>query len=337
MKNAINFFYGINVDNLTRNNDDYCFFYKNKTFIFHRVGDMTIDYNAIYKLNQLLKKQNFPIFDIILNKDNQIITNVQLDKYILMVDNNNINRKYDMVGLISNNIKIDKGNKEINSLIRTNWITMWKNKIDYLENFTNYNISKYCNFNKYINYFIGMAENGICYLNYILNIENYDMSSNLVVSHKRIAVHDVKKMYNPLNLIIDHPSRDIAEFLKSSFFDAKIDMHDLIEKINLKREDIFCLIARLIFPSYFFDLFDNLALDKITEDDILRLIDKTNEYEIFLQKTINLCNQKYNIVEIKWLKKVDYSSTLTTPITSGTSLTNMDSIPSFNVTSIMLQ
>jgi len=337
MKNAINFFYNVNVDNLLKINDNYYFFYKNKKFILHKIEDMTIDYNAVYQLNQILLRDNYPFFRMILNKDSQIITTIQLDKYILMMDNDVNDKQIDLNDLLQTNIKIEKPIKQFNSLKRTNWGILWKTKIDYLENFVNHNINKYCHIQKYINYFIGVAENSIVYLNHILSFENFDMASNQVISHKRININSLKDLYNPLNLIIDHYSRDIAEYMKTSFFCNKIIEYDLLYNIQLSREDVFCIIARLMFPSYFFDVFECLVLDKISEKDILRLIDQANEYEIYLLNIINNLKQKYNIMEIKWLKKVDYSSTLTTPTTSGISLTNIDSIPSFSVTSIMLQ
>ena len=337
MKNAISFFYNINVDNLIRNNDNYYFSYQNQKFIFQKIDDMPIDYSALYKLNQALLRDNYPFFEIVLNKNNQIITTIQTDKYILMIDNNINNKKYSLHDLLQTNIKIQTNTKEFNNLIRTDWKVLWLNKIDYLENFINYNINKYYDIQKYINYFIGMAENGVSYLNYILNSRNFDMSSNLVISHKRVNINSFKDLHNPLNLIIDHFSRDIAEYLKSSFYCDNVNIYDVIDEINLSVEDVSCIIARLLFPSHFFDLFERLAVDKITEKDILRLVDKTNEYEIYLLNIINKLKKKYNIMEINWLKKADYSSTLITPNTSGISLTNIDSIPSFSVTSIMLQ
>jgi hypothetical protein len=337
MKNAINFFYNMNIDNLIRNNDDYYFRYKNKKFVFHKIDDMTIDYSAIYRLNQVLLGKHYPFFRIVLNKNEQIITTIQFDKYILMVDNDINDKIYDFYDLLQTNVKIEKPTKEFNSLIRTNWNVLWIEKIDYLEKFVNHNINKYYDIQKYINYFIGMAENSISYLNYILNTEKFDMSSSLVVSHKRVNINSFKDLYNPLNLVIDHFSRDIAEYLKSAFFHKETDVYDFVDEINLSREDVFCIIARLMFPSHFFDLFERLVLDKMTEKDILRLIDTTHEYEIYLLNIINKFKKRYNILEINWLKKADYSSALTTPRTSGISLTNIDSIPSFSVTSIMLQ
>ena len=338
MKNAIYYFYNISIDDLTKNDEYYYFFCEGRKFILYKVNDMFIDCYDMYQLNQFLIKKSDQFFEIILNKNNQVITTMQNDKYILMVDSNIDDRKFELQDLLRTNIKIEYNPRTKNSLIRKNWIMLWKKKIDYLENFVNYNINKYCDINKYINYFIGMAENSLSYLNYILNVENYDMSSNLVVSHNRININSIKSLYNPLNLIVDHLSRDISEYLKSHFFDVdKKNRYNFLESINLSREENLCIVGRLIFPSYFFDSFESFVSDKITEVDILRLIDKANEYEIYLLNIMKFLKQRYNIIEINWLKKVDYSSTLTTPRTSGTSLTNIDSIPSFNVTSIMLQ
>ena len=80
-----------------------------------------------------------------------------------------------------------------------------------------------------------------------------------------------------------------------------------------------------------------MVMDNKEEKQLFYIIDRVNEYEQYILNIYNILRQKHAIPEISWLKKVDYSSTFTTPNTSGTSFINIDSMPSLSVTSIMLQ
>ena len=227
------------------------------------------------------------------------------------------------------------------SLNRFKWVELWSSKIDYFEIYINHNIHNYNLLNKYANYFIGLGENAINYVNNTINSfkpTNYD---KLVVSHKRINVNtSLKDLYNPIYLVLDHQTRDISEYLKMLFLSSKYkrsDIYSYINEISLSNYGAGLLMARMLFPSFFFDKFELLVENKISERECLKIIDRMNEYEEYIYYIYKVLRNKYDIFEIEWLKKVDYSSTFTTPKTSGTSFISMDSIPSFSVTSIMLQ
>ena len=140
--------------------------------------------------------------------------------------------------------------------------------------------------------------------------------------------------------MIDHPVRDMAEYLKMLFLSESyqsIDLKEILSQIVLSNYGARLFIARMLFPSFFFDSFEMLVDHKLEEKDLIYIINKMNSYEEFILKIYNMLKEKYLLPEIEWLKKVDYSSTLTTPNTSGTSFTSIDSMPSLSVTSIMLQ
>ena len=124
-------------------------------------------------------------------------------------------------------------------------------------------------------------------------------------------------------------------FLSSKY--KRSDIYSYINEISLSNYGAGLLMARMLFPSFFFDKFELLVENKISERECLKIIDRMNEYEEYIYYIYKVLRNKYDIFEIEWLKKVDYSSTFTTPKTSGTSFISMDSIPSFSVTSIMLQ
>ena len=63
--------------------------------------------------------------------------------------------------------------------------------------------------------------------------------------------------------------------------------------------------GRLLYPSYFFDLYDEIINDNLQEDIINRIIIKNKDYEIFLKEIYFYIVNKYNkyIPEIDWLIK----------------------------------
>lgn len=341
MKNLINYFYNISIDNLRLVDDNYYFIYNGNHFILYEIKDFSFDYQPVFELNKILINNNKTYFRIVENINNQIITYNSNKKYILMIDNIQTDKVLDFFDILESNLSVNDNNKVINKLNRTNWVGLWKNKIDYFEIYINHIINKYLYLNKYINYFIGLGECAITYAYNTISDVKPSIYDRLVVSHKRInSNNSFKQLYNPLNLVIDHQSRDIAEYMKMIFFSGEyrnIDIKNYLEQVNLSNYGARLIIARMLFPSFFFDMFEEFIEEKIKEEDIMRKIDLMNDYEEYLLSIYNILKVNYDIQEISWLKKVDYSSTLTTPNTSGTSFINIDSMPSLSVMSIMLQ
>lgn len=341
MKNVINYFYNFNIDNLRMIHNNYYFIYQSRKFVFQEIRTLQFDYQSVYELNKILMNNNESYFQIIINRNNEILTYAFNKKYILMLDNTPKDRNFNFYDLLKTNIIVPDNNKIIDRLNRSNWIYLWGKKIDYFEYFIEHNINKYVYFNKYVNYFIGLGENAILYVKNTMDSFNPSYYDQVVISHSRIDTNSsLKQLYNPLNLVIDHPSRDISEYLKMLFWNhcyKKIDIRKYLNEIKLSNYGARLLMARMLFPSFFFDSFEKLVEDEINENDILHIIDRIEEYEEYLLTVYFNLKLKYVIPEISWLKKVDYSSTLITPSTSGTSFISIDSIPSLSVTSIMLQ
>lgn len=341
MKNVINYYYNFNIDNLRMIGGHYYFVYQNRKFIFQEIKDTQFDYEAIFELNQILVRHHNLFYKIIVNKNNQIITQYANKQYILMIDYSKEDRKFTLPDLLEIDIPVNDENKVINRLNRSNWTNLWQRKIDYFELFIEHNINKYIELNKYMNYFIGIGENAILYAKNTIEDVKPNYYDRPVISHKRIDSDiSIKQLYNPINLVVDHPARDIAEFLKTIFWNhtyQKINLEVELEDLHLSSYGARLVIARMLFPSFFFDAFERLVENKIEQTDIFYIIDRINEYEQYLSTIYHHFKMRYNIPEVGWLKKIDYSSTLTTPNTSGTSFTSIDSTPSFSVTSIMLQ
>ena len=337
MKNFINYFYNLNIDNIRLINNNYYFKYLNKNFVFYQIQDLFFDIDLIMEINDILLHNNREVYQIIMNKEKGIITNVYGKKYILMCENFANDRKFNYYDVADSNLNISV----LNKVSKFDWLSLWQNKTDYFESYINHNISKYPELNVYYNYFIGLSEVASLYLKNTIKNAKPDMHDDFVISHKRIKEStSLKQLYNPVELIIDHSSRDLAEYLKMLFWNGDTQSEDIyayLEKTIHSSYGARILFSRLLFPSFFFDDFENLVNDKIKTIDIINIVDKMQDYEEYVFTIYDKLNKMYSIPSVDWMKKVDYSSTLTTPKTSGISFISIDSMPSLSVTSIMLQ
>ena len=297
MKNIIEFYYNIKVDNISKKNDNYYFDYNGYNFIFTIYDYNTQRLNDNITINNILGRFNFD--KIIFNKENSPFTNYNNTNYILLWKKHDNNLSIYDIGNISN-IRIDI----VDNLLRSNWEVLWGNKIDYFERQISENRNKYPIISESFDYFVGMAENAISYLvNTKMDIkkESTDISA---LSH--INLKD--GLFNPLNIIFDHKARDIAEYIKISFFN---DNYDLFRKLDIYFNNFYyseygirVLLSRVLYPSFYFDLYDEIISNKTKEKELTNIISKTNDYEKFLYDVFLYFNKFYNIPVPEWIKKV---------------------------------
>lgn len=299
MKNALIYNFNIYVDELTKLNDDYYFKFQNTDFVISLYNRNIDEIMSIYKLNIYMLKNNIPTYQIILTKDNNILFMYENSYYILMIIPNLKNRLITFDDIIRFNYIFD--DKDIFKLDKSNWAYYWGNKIDYIEDQCSYLNNKYSFINNSFDYFLGLWENGISYFNY----NNLDSKSIKCICHKRVGLDtDLYYFFNPLNLLIDYKERDYGEFLKSYVYSKNWtinELDDIFDKMNLNREDIMILITRILFPSYYFDLYEDIIIDSKRKDEMLKKINCKNI--ITLLKYIFDKYKFYNIPLIEWIKK----------------------------------
>ena len=130
----------------------------------------------------------------------------------------------------------------------------------------------------------------------------------LVLAHKRVEYPNLRLNFdNPLNLLFDVCERDIGEYLKNLFFynakDALIDLKAYIDVRKPSAYQMGLLFARLLYPSYYFDVHEKVLEDNLDADEVLFYTDKVNEYEQFLKDSYSLMNQYVPLEKIDWLIK----------------------------------
>ena len=63
------------------------------------------------------------------------------------------------------------------------------------------------------------------------------------------------------------------------------------------------LVARILYPSFYFDRYDEIVNEKIQESSILKITSRIDEYEKYLQDVFNYLKKYYNIKDIEWIMK----------------------------------
>ena len=302
MKDFINFYYGIKITNIEKINDYYTFSNNNDIYYLIPFNQDNKRINYYQEFSNLLLKYNIKSHLIIINKDNLYISSIDDVNYILLkiVDKNT-----DISIIDINNYQ----KRILNEHIKPNnnysfWSNLWVIKNDFLENALK-ELKKDKIIDLSFDYYLGLSENAITYYN--LTINNYSNKNNyLTWCHKRVYYPNYSINYlNPVNYIYDYSIRDISEYIKSAFFyDSQIACEELLTYLKINKIDNFnanLLFSRLLYPSYYFDILEKWINKKCESSELLTIINKQKEYEIFLKKTYQILSEYALLFPIDYL------------------------------------
>ncbi len=291
MKNLINYYYNLMVKDFKKIDDYYLFDIDSIKYVFMPFDS---DINNLHKIYSILIKNNKYCHEIIMNKDKSIVTIYSNKQYILLKKNIYLTNFVTLEEIFSYDVIVYENQK-------LNWDKLWKEKIDYYE----YQMSqlgfKYKNLKRSFNYYIGLSEASINLLNYI-DKDNI----NFYICHKRILnKENMDTFLNPLNIIIDNRTRDIAEYFKINYINENISLKKIIEYLDALRLDYnecILLLARLMYPSYYFDVYDKIIQERVNEEKIEFYLKKNVYYETFLKNIYKYFRKNNKIFEIEWLE-----------------------------------
>lgn len=303
MKNNIMYYYNLRIDNITQNNNNYYFTINNDNYCFTIYTRDIKESNEIYKLNKYMLSSNILVHEIIPNKDNYVVTIINNIPYILYKIYINKNKKLtinELTYLSNYTYQVDK------ILTRNNWNVLWSTKIDYFEYQINQMGKKYPILVDTFAYFTGLAENAISYVKYTTLETQIETSDNPVISHRKIN-NNIESLYNPLNIILDHKSRDIAEYIKLSFLNKNTNIYQELDSYfssNYYSEyGLRLLYARIIYPSFYFDMYEQIIQGLRKESDLLNIVSLLDDYELYLKEMYYYLKKYHNIPEIDWITK----------------------------------
>lgn len=300
MKNLIEFYYNIKIYEIHNKNDYYFFDINNNHFIFKPYFDDISKSLDIYKLNRLLAER-IEVDNIIPNKFGDPITKVNDIFYVLILNRRENEVSLAIISNLSNMTNINP--EEVKKLERNNWETLWANKIDYFEMQVGENAKKYPLIRESFDYFIGMGENAISYLVNTKREVGGTSSDKKVISHNSLD----SSLYDPSNIILDHKARDVSEYIKMSFFNNNENIfRELDEYFHYNYFSVYgirVLFARLLYPSFYFDLYDGILSGRNSEKDLNVIINRVSEYEVYLYNMYLYLRRFYDIPMVDWLRK----------------------------------
>ena len=300
MLDYINYFYNLYPPLLNKENDNYVFFVGNEKYYLTPYRRELSEIKDLVELNKRMISSNSLVHEIIINKFNEPISVISNENYVLLRVYVNDIKKIDIndiIYMLNENVDLSG----LKSLLRTNWVSLWSSKVDYIEYQMGHLIKKYPFLNNTIDYYLGLCENAITYIKNLKMFSDYKIP--IGISHKRIITDaTLFDLYNPLNLIIDYKVRNIAEYLKDAFFkdeDVNYILNIVFKNFWFDKLNLSLLVARLLYPSYYFDLFEEIIDKELDENIIFPLTKKSSKYEEFIDLIIKNCN----LQNLQWLSR----------------------------------
>ena len=263
------------------------------------------EFQDLIKLYQELVNKGYPVHQIIPNVNGSFTIMVNEEVYVLL-SLTLPDKEYSLMDMLKiwDLMPINGLN---NSLKRPDWGSLWSAKIDYFE----YQISELGKDKKVVinsfGYFVGLSENAISYVNKV-NSTIKPLNKQLVLCHRRVKYPNTHLNYdNPLNFIFDLEVRDVAEYLKGeALIDVSYALIDLKAYLKMRHLDLYSLsmlYARLVYPSYYFDLYEKVMNFNVDEDCLIKIMEKTPQIEEFLKKSFEIISNYGPIEPIEWLLK----------------------------------
>lgn len=302
MNSFIYDYYGYNIKLL----DDNTFIFKDYTFLLSKT---TEDENSLNKLNELINSL-YNVFDgnvvyIVKNKYNKYISSSEGNNNICMLtykDEKNIDINYFVKMHMS---FFNTFNYYVNL---DDIIILWDQRLEYIQNqclvALNFDNDAHMVLYEYSQFAIGLAINALQYLS-DMKIDFNKKHYLTTLTHRRIKKMDKFELFNPFNLIVDHSSRDLAELYKNNLIDFDT-LFLICQSYSYNVDEYEYLIARLLFPTFIFDVIEDIATDNTMYDyqrEIYYAISRQNEQLDKLKYFYKRISQLMLIRPIDWLNK----------------------------------
>lgn len=305
MKETLEYYYNLDIDNLEELDGKYHFKIENQDFffVFYNRGLEELE-DIIGVCNEMFLK-GINVHEVIRNRDNSFLTKVNEYNYILFKVNN-LSEEYDIFDMVNISNKLVLNNNK-SSLYRNNWSSLWSDKIDFFEyQVRELGVEKNVVKSSF-SYYVGLAENAISYVNNAILKYGGVSSGRIVLSHRRVFYPNYKLNYmNPLSFVFDLEVRDVAEYLKSMFFKKDIEycLDELRSYLSIRKLNIYeyhMFYARLLYPSYYFDVYDSVMNKNANEEELVKIVKRSNDYEKFLKKTYLEISKYVRLDKIDWI------------------------------------
>ena len=132
MLDYINYFYNLYPPLLNKENDNYVFFVGNEKYYLTPYRRELSEIKDLVELNKRMISSNSLVHEIIINKFNEPISVISNENYVLLRVYVNDIKKIDIndiIYMLNENVDLSG----LKSLLRTNWVSLWSSKVDYIE------------------------------------------------------------------------------------------------------------------------------------------------------------------------------------------------------------
>lgn len=304
MIQSLKYYYDINITKIEKDNEALFFKINNNLFYFVPFRREKNDLQDIVAISKELKNSQLKFHDIIINKFNNILTPYNNELYVLIMMRTDFKQEVDLVDMF-NNINAVKINDRKSRIYSNNWKMLWQNKLDYYEKkVKDIPKSNEMVLNMFL-YFDGLSEMAIQYLEFTNQKYSIGPTDKITFCHRRIFFPNLKlNYYNPLSLIIDVDVRDYAEYFKAAFYYGEniyAQFKSFIKTIKFSNYSCNLFFARLLFPTYFFDAFEQILNGEIVENKMINIFNNFKEYMSFLNFAFSELKSNYKLFEIKWI------------------------------------
>ncbi|HHW37827.1 MAG TPA: spore coat protein YutH [Bacillales bacterium] len=207
------------------------------------------------------------------------------------------------------------------------WKTMWENRLDQLEEWWGQRIQGLPEnhfeklFFETFPYYLGISENAIQYVaDCMWEDTRREAQLGTICYVKYKPQTDSETVIFPTDLIFDHSTRDLAEWIRTKYVNGA-DMQEISSFLNqyeriMPLSTVSCrlLFGRLLFPLSYFEAVEgyySTALEKRKlryEKQLFRVLEQAESYERFLstfsKKFGEVSSRNLQIPEIEWLQSV---------------------------------
>ena len=185
-------------------------------------------------------------------------------------------------------------------------LELWEEKFEFIETKVIPTIRSddydYTLFLEGIYFAFGLAENAIQYLaDTQIDIGKTITHNSLV--HKRLNSYDNITFFDPFNLIIDSPIRDLSELYKAN----KLTIEEIVRCLDYYSLDLVeasVFMARILYPTRLFDMLEKHYIDRKNIKKEILDYRITCEMELIRIRNIHhYLLRNYNIRPLAWLEK----------------------------------
>lgn len=292
MENYLSYYYGIKVLDIKEYDNYYIVSTESGKYLLCEVHDISLTQKIIDYLNNT----NFLYYLLTFTKEEKLVVNID-DKDYSLFKIRDVDSNIDI--LLFSNYKM-KGN--------CNWGTIWSERVDYyLEQIKE--IVDSLEIKYVMDYYLSVAEIAISYFNNLQEIYNNNIL-DYSISHY-VVDFDMNKenYYNPANMCIDLSIRDVAEYIKFVFFEeikTNKEILDLVDRIKLDDAMANYFLVRLIYPSYFFRVFDKYIQTNKIDKKVDVYIQKNRDYESLLSMIYSKLKNRFDIKAYIYFFKSQY-------------------------------